>query len=186
MKNDLSKKSGFTIIELLVASAIFVTFLVVAVGSFTRVLQVQRTLARRIVMTSALEATIESIAREIRIGQEFTPLNATANSISFKSFSTHAIDPSSISYTFDVGTIKKTDSVYEGSVTPSNVIIKNGTFIVSQKDSCQPWRITIALSAIPAGSGMDKPEERVNMQTTVTSRILPVDIKGDPYRCKSM
>ena len=186
MEKKLPKRAGFTVIELLVASAIFVTFLAVAVGSFTRILQVQRTLARRIVMTSALGATIESIAREIRVGQEFSPINTNTQSVSFKSFSTHAVDPVTIAYTIGGGAITKTGAVAIAQITPSNTIIKNGTFIITQKDPCQPWRITIALSAVPNDPSLDKPEETVNVQTTITSRILPIDIKGDPYQCKSM
>lgn len=184
-KYFLENKKGFTVVELLVASAIFVIFLAVAVGSFTRILQIQRTLARRIVITSALGTAIETISREVRVGYDF-PIaqhNQPMGSLPFKSFATHDIEnPVDVTYSFSG------DKIVRGStqITPTDVVIKNATFIVNQKDKCQPWRITIVISAIPKGTGMDKPEETINVQTTVTSRILPIDMKGDPYQCKSI
>lgn len=201
-KYFLQNKKGFTVVELLIASSIFVIFLAIAVGSFTRILEVQRTLARRIVITSALGATIETISREVRVGYDF-PIarnNEPMRSLSFKSFATHDIEnPVDVTYSFIGDKITRftpTEVVIipmgggattEGVViTPTDVVIKNATFIVNQKDKCQPWRITIAISAVPKGIGMDKPEETINVQTTVTSRTLPIDIKGDPHKCKSI
>ncbi|TSC52647.1 MAG: Uncharacterized protein LiPW41_17 [Parcubacteria group bacterium LiPW_41] len=187
-KNILENKKGFTVIELLVASAIFVIFLAVAVGSFTRILQVQRTLARRIVITSALGTAIETISREVRVGYDFPIVqhNQPMGSLAFKSFATHDIEnPVDVTYSFDGDKIVRT-AAQSTQITPTDVVIKNATFIVNQKDKCQPWRITIVISAVPKGVGMDKPEEAINVQTTVTSRILPIDMKGDPYQCKSM
>ena len=179
MKNIISKKkSGFTVIELLVAAAIFTTFLTIAVGSFTRVLQIQRTLSRRIMVTSALGATIESMAREIRVGQKFD--GSAGSSINFESFYTHSDKPDPVSFSVSGTTITRNGI----QITPSDVVIENGTFILSQKDSCSPWRVTIVLRAHP--KDIVTPEDTVNVQTTVSSRVLPIDIKGDPYQCKNM
>ncbi len=186
MKKDISKKTGFTVIELLVASAIFSIFLAVAVGSFTRILQVQRVLARRIIMTSALGATIESMSREIRVGIEFPTdkINEESSSLSFESFSTHDVDPIDVTFSINGGVITRTaDGGSSIQITPSDLVIKSGKFIINQKD-CGPWRITLVLSAHP--KDIDKPEDTINVQTTITSRVLPIDVKGDPHQCKSI
>lgn len=181
MKKDISKKTGFTVIELLVASAIFSIFLAVAVGSFTRILQVQRVLARRIIMTSALGATIESMSREIRVGIEFPTdkINEESSLLDFESFSTHDVNPIDVTFSINGGVITRNGV----QITPSDLVIKSGKFIINQKD-CGPWRITLVLSAHP--KDIDKPEDTINVQTTITSRVLPIDVKGDPHQCKSI
>ena len=185
--NYFKQKKGFTIIELLVASSIFVIFLAVAIGSFTRMLQVERTLARRMTMASALQAAIESMAREIRIGQKFNPTNNSTQSLSFENFSEHVMEPVSVELSFDGGGIIKKNNYGTFTLTPSDVEVTNGHFFVSQTSPCEPWRITIAFAATPKDTNLkNRPEEKVFLQTTVTSRILPIDVKGDPYQCKSM
>lgn len=179
MKKEGKQKErcGFTIVELLVAVSVFSVFLAVAVGSFTRVLQIQRTLSRRIMVTSALGATIESMSREIRVGQEFTD---SGSGISFESFYTHDEDPEDVSFALS-GSVLTRNGI---QISPTDVVIESGKFILSQKDSCSPWKITIVLRAHP--KNFTGSEETVNVQTSVSSRILPIDVKGDPHQCKTM
>lgn len=183
IKNLKKKKAnGFTMIELLVACALFTTFLVISVGSFTRILQVQKALSRRIIITSELSAIVETISREVRMGYGF-PVevdNEPASRLAFKSFSTNDLNnPKNVEFIFDTGKIKKNDT----QITSDTIVVKSGKFIVNESD-CAPWRVTFVLSAYPRGHNV--PEETVNLQTTVTSRILPSEVKGDPYKCKEM
>ncbi|MFA5870627.1 MAG: type II secretion system protein [Candidatus Paceibacterota bacterium] len=180
-----SSLMGFTVVELLVASAIFTIFLTIAVGSFTRVIQVQRVLSRRMALVSSLGSVMESMTREIRIGYKFEYPNGMdvdneqLSSITFENFATHTTESTSTTFSIGGGAIMKgTDRL-----TPSDVVIKSGNFYLNES-SCGPWRVTIALTAHPIG--IDKNEDTVSIQTTVASRVLPAEVKGDPYQCKQM
>jgi prepilin-type N-terminal cleavage/methylation domain-containing protein len=180
-----SSLTGFTVIELLVASAIFTIFLTIAVGSFTRVIQVQRVLSRRMALVSSLGSVIESVSREIRVGYKFEDPNGMEvdneqlSSITFENFATHTIESTSTTFSIGGGAIMRGAD----RLTPSDVVIKNGSFYLNESN-CGPWRVTIALTAHP--EGIDKKEDTISIQTTVASRVLPAEVKGDPYQCKQM
>jgi len=190
MNNEQKKRSssqtGFTVVELLVASAIFAIFLTIAVGSFTRVIQVQRVLSRRMALVSSLGSVVESMAREIRVGYKFEYPNGMdvdneqLSTITFESFAGHVTDISSpTTFSISNGVIMKGTN----QLTPSDIVIKKGNFYLNESN-CGPWRVTIALTAHP--KGIDKKEDTVSVQTTVASRVLPAEIKGNPYQCKQM
>jgi hypothetical protein len=94
-----------------------------------------------------------------------------------------------IGYSLDVNAngaayIKKTVTGVPASskMTADNVNVTDLCFIVKQVDGvgninstqCYPWRVTILMTvdAIPAGSSVSP----VNLQTTVSSRVLPGEL----------
>ncbi len=181
-KTELHRR-GFTIVELLVAISIFITFLAVAMGSFGHILRLQRLLAKRIATVSSLGIVAEQIQREIRTGYNF-PMNVsqqTQGSLTFDSLATYPAE--AVTY-MNVGGAIMRNGV---SVTPSSMNVKTLSFTVSEvrggARECGPWKITFFISAVPSSS--DTPENTVHAQTTITSRILPEDVKDDPYACKT-
>lgn len=176
-----SNREGFTIVELLVAVSIFVTFLAIAMGSFGHILRMQRLLAKRIATVSSLGIVTEQIQRELRTGYNF-PMSvslASQDSINFDSLATYPSE--NVTYALSNGAILRNGV----SVTPSSMKIKSLSFTVSEVRGgaieCGPWKITIFVTAVPARA--DTPEDTVRAQTTVTPRVLPQDVKGDPYGC---
>ncbi len=72
--NDMKKNhsnSGFTLVELLVAIALFTIIVGVAVGGFTNALRTQRQVSSLIATQSNVSLALEQIAREIRTGYLF-------------------------------------------------------------------------------------------------------------------
>lgn len=181
--NTKLKREGFTIVELLVAISIFITFLAVAMGSFGHILRLQRLLAKRIATVSSLGIVAEQMQREIRTGYNF-PMNVsqqTQGSLTFDSLATYPAE--SVTYMNFGGAILRNGV----SITPSSMNVKTLTFTVSEVRGgireCGPWKITLYINAVPTGS--DTPEDTVRAQTTITSRVLPEDVKDDPYACRT-
>ena len=189
-------REGFTIVELLVAMSLFVTFLAIAVGSFGNILRMQRMLSKKIMLTSSLGIVTEQIQREIRTGFDFsvngTPMMDvklnTSDSLTFQSLAQYP--PEVVTFAKAVSANPSVgDSITRNgvSITPSTMKIKTLSFTVSEIRGatsllCGPWKITIFISAVPLGS--DTPQDTVYAQTTITSRVLPQDMRNDPYNCK--
>ncbi len=76
-------KKGFTLIEVLVAIAIFSIVVMIAAGAFTRALQTQREVAALISAQSNGSLTLEQMSREVRTGYFFcaTSTSTYANEV---------------------------------------------------------------------------------------------------------
>lgn len=180
-----SHREGFTIVELLVAISIFTTFLAIAMGSFGHILQLQRLLAKRIATVSSLGIVVEQMQREIRTGYNF-PMGVnllTQDSLIFDSLATYPAE--TVMFANAGGAITRNGV----SITPSSMNIKTLSFTVSEvrgggTPACGPWKVTLFVSAAPTGS--NAPEDIVRAQTTITARVLPQDVKDDPYGCRAL
>ncbi len=195
-RTHIAKREGFTIIELLVAMSLFITFLSIAIGSFGNILRMQRVLSKKIMLTSSLGIVTEQIEREIRTGFDFSVSGVpmmdvrqnTSDSLTFQSLAQYPPETvtfaKSVSANPNIGDAITRNGV---SITPSTMKIKTLSFIVSEVRgatslACSPWKITIFITAVPLGS--DTPQDTVYAQTTVVSRVLPEDMRNDPYSCK--
>lgn len=164
------KKSGFTIIELLVAMSIFVILTTIVAGAFIQSLRSERRLVALMSVSNNVGLTLEQITREIRTGYKFSSGGANL------SFSSAA---GNISYSLVGNKIQR--SIGGGGaqdVTADNVSVTSLNFIVSREGQaamnyCTPWRVTIVMtvSAAPAVANSS-----ITLQTTASSRILPREV----------
>lgn len=173
------KEGGYTIVELIVAMSVFTILLTVAVGIFTRTIRIQRSLVYRMAVNNNAGLVLEQISRDIRTGYFFCgngadPCDEDGSSVSF-------IDHKGrdVTYLLDEnGAIAKT-TAGAGTValTAGDIVVKYFNFRVTQIDSdiCNPWRITIRMRI---GSDETDPGQDVMLQTTVSSRVLPVEAAG--------
>jgi prepilin-type N-terminal cleavage/methylation domain-containing protein len=169
-----NKKSGFTIVELLVAMSIFVILITIAVGAFIQALRSERRLTSLMTVSNNASSVLEQMAREIRTGYLFSPQPICGNSISFN---TSASGVSSV-VSYDLSSVGSRGVIRRNgqNLTADNVNVSKLCFLVSQDSTslCSPWRVTIAatvdafpLSAVVASTAI---------QTTASSRILPRDM----------
>lgn len=70
-KSPAASRRGFTLIEMLVAIAIFTTTISIAVGGFITALRTQRQVSALLAANNNLSLTLEQMAREIRTGYNF-------------------------------------------------------------------------------------------------------------------
>lgn len=181
-------KNGFTIMELLVAMSIFAVVIAVAVGIFNNSLRGERRLVSLMSVQNNMNAALEEMAREMRGGYLFTetsPMGSCTSTISFLSptgqgTTTYALSSGAINRT---GYYPSVGSSLTTRETGTDVKVDNLCFMVNQYPtstgavpSCSPWRITIFASVEPAVQNPSSLIQPFDIQTTVSSRVLPKDM----------
>ena len=194
MKKTKIKTSirGFTLIELMVAVSVFSMVMMISMGSILSVLDANRkSQANRTVMDN-LNASLESMTREIRFGHNYYcgSNNLSSNTslvdcaISDGSpagtFSFTASSGYQVIYLYSSGKIVK--NVYDagglpvsglsGDVTSSDIIIDKLTFRVSGSSSSdlQQPRVTIAIKG--HSGAKTNLQSTFSVQTTISQRIF--------------
>ncbi|MFH1161909.1 MAG: type II secretion system protein [Candidatus Jorgensenbacteria bacterium] len=185
----LSLPNGFTVVELLVAMSIFAIFLSIAFGVFVQAVKGQRELTRFMAVQNNAGLVLEQMMREMRTGYWFcdgtengaAPCETSGNSLTFKNH-----EGEMVRYRLDSEKVgRQVVGVDDDPVplTSSVVRISNLQFLVTQQGNpCVPPRITVAMQAGLAGAGNVAP---VNLETSVSSRVFPVDVKGASLSLRS-
>ncbi|MDP2704044.1 MAG: type II secretion system protein [bacterium] len=154
---------GFTLVELIVAMGVFVTAITIASGVFIQGMRSERGLTEAIAVNNEMSLALERMAREIRVGYEFSP---SGGELSFKTRDGDVVYALSGS-----GVILRGGK----EITGQNVQVENLKFIVFQQSNnlCSPWRVTVSMSVRARGST----QKFLPIQTTVSSRTLPADLE---------
>ena len=161
---DFEPESGFTIVELLVSISLFVIIMGIVSGVFTQSMRTQRAIVALNAAISNAQLTIEQIAREARTGQNFS---ITGGELNF----TNAKEDNVI-YRLNGEAIVRGINAKFGPLTAENVLVKNLKFISAGDSSAdgRPPKITIIMQIgtkeLQTGSAL------INLQTTISSRIL--------------
>jgi len=162
------KIKGFTVAELLVAVAIFMTVISIAIASFTRSLRIQRAITMMMAINDNASLTLEQMMREIRVGEQFESSEPPEPSrLSFIRYISG--QPVKVSYQFNNNAIERGEGVTPAyaPISASNVKIKYLKFILS---AGVPWRVTIAMGV--GSASPDLANVVTNIQTTVSARNL--------------
>lgn len=174
-KKHITEKSAFTIVELLVAMSIFTIVIVLVVGIFIQGLRSQRILNHLMAINDNTALVIEQAAREMRTGYDFCPPDAdpacSPTLMNFVNFRGERVI-----YSFEMAGIARNGIV----LTTPEALITDAGFILSQNDSdanpddnaCNPWRTSIFMTV---NSSDPEIQQVSRIQTTVTSRVLPID-----------
>jgi prepilin-type N-terminal cleavage/methylation domain-containing protein len=175
MKQFFKKaKCGFTIVELLVGMSIFVIIVSIASGIFIRSIKNERRMIVTNEVVDNLNSALELMGREIRGGYNFTPSPSSAGSVTNTSLTFNGPTDATVTYSFGSNSIQRNGV----KITSPDIQITNLTFNVMQiSNACSPWRITIFIEALPAGSGNDI--SPIYLQSTISSRVLPKDMPLD-------
>jgi len=164
-----SKKSGagFTVMELLVSSSLFIILIAIASGAFIQTLRTQRTVTNLSASLNDVSFVIEQIAREVRTGSSFSG-SASKDTLRFR-------DPDGIEIGYkhrgsQIGRCEgacSLDSDYDPLTAP-DVNLSSATFILQGASSFdgEPPRVTILLS-VEGESNI-----KINLQTTISARRL--------------
>lgn len=185
MLNTYKKQQGYSIIEALIAMAIFVTVVTVAVNAFAGALEAQRIVSAEQTIAENVNFAMEFMSRQIRTAVRSTDSDCVTVGDTFK------VEPPIITFTNDDGDCIRfrtqgQNLVYvpDATATPVEVVnlISNPRVSVDRfsiydqgiedGDGGQP-RITLVIEASwdePANS--KAPNVRLMLQTTVATRIL--------------
>jgi prepilin-type N-terminal cleavage/methylation domain-containing protein len=185
MKNKIEQKSnpevqvlgfrfqnrGFTLIEILIASTIFVLLISIVTGIFLGVVAAQRKTVAVRTLQDSIRYAIEAMSRDVRTGYDFSLFQ---NELRFTSTIGGGIQQ--VSYRLNGSVLEKGISDGMGgytfsALTPGNLTIDYLNFYLAGEslgDQRQP-RITVTLGAT-AGQGVQ--ETKINVQTTLSQREL--------------
>jgi prepilin-type N-terminal cleavage/methylation domain-containing protein len=182
----LDSRSGFTVMELLVAIALFSVVISIAVGGIIISLRSQRELSSLIAADNDVSLALEQMAREVRTGFNFcrgaTPCASTiaagscglgivSSGVSPEIDFTNA-DTNSISYTLAAGTIERSESGVAKPITGSNAAVKSLQFSMFGTSSADCWPARVTISVVFTSKDLLFQDVLIHLQTTITSRQL--------------
>jgi prepilin-type N-terminal cleavage/methylation domain-containing protein len=179
----MKKNQGFTLVELIVAIGIFLSVVAIASGIFIRSVRTQRFIGEIMAMNSNASLALEQIMREIRSGfdLEVTDSGSTCgatlgDTLTFTRARNNAT--TTVIYRWDqaASDIERTEKIPPATIlttvlTAADVNVSRFCFSVSQIDPAAPWRLSLFLQVGSRDNSL--PGNTVNLQTTVSARILP-------------
>ena len=162
------ENSGFTLVELMIASGLFIILISIATGAFINTLRTQRIITNLSESLNNTSFAIEQIAREVRVGFGF---DNGGNTLEFTNSSGNDVVYSLKNNSDGNGDGQGIERCEEGvcrMITAPEVNISNLEFILQGdlEGDREPPRVTILISV------MGEKGIKVNMQTTISSRIL--------------
>lgn len=160
-----AQRGGFTLVELLVAMALFSIAISVAVGGFVRALRTQRQLIALIAANSNASLAIEEIAREMRTGYDFACAGSLSpcEELQFTSASGEAVRYRTVD-----GALERGTGASFQRMTAENVFIQDLWFSLNDNNGRNPPLITVTLGV--SGRGRDAGASVTTLQTSVSSR----------------
>ncbi|OGZ33754.1 MAG: hypothetical protein A2Y98_03225 [Candidatus Portnoybacteria bacterium RBG_19FT_COMBO_36_7] len=167
IQKNKSAIKGFTLIEVLVATAIFVTVLMVTVSIFLMAIKNQRRSFEIQNLQDNARFIIERMSKEIRMG-EFKDVDVGEGEN--KNLSIFNQENKPIKYQFHAdGNIKRNDESEPGTPQPinSSQVKVTGKFYLVNVDDKQP-RVTINMTLTPVTETTNSP--KITVQTTITMR----------------
>ena len=171
----LSRKKGFTLIELVVAVGLFSIIVAIAIGGFIRALRTERQVTGLLSANSNVSLAIEQMAREILTGYDFC---VRGNSCSLSELSFQNAHGVSVSYCLQgQGLFRGTGpgsciGSTGNTITAANVLVQYLNFIVSgnQNTDGYPPRVTIAIGVSSNTAGISG--SIIHLETTVSARVV--------------
>ena len=159
------KMAGLTIIELIVAIGIFSLVIAMTVSIFVLAITTQRRITALKNVEDNIRFTLESMAREIKTGKDFS---TGVNSLSFTND-----NGESVVYRLNANIIEKSSDggINYSAVTGSEVTINYLNFYLigeSTGDGLEP-RVTITMSATSQAGNQSA---NLKVQTTISERLL--------------
>ncbi len=159
---------GFTLIEMIVAVAVFSIVTTMALGSFLNVSDIQKKAMALRAVNDNLNFAVETMMREIRTGTDYCSTTCSPSSFNF----TNSLGDLMV-YALDGSVIKRSSNGGSFlSLTSAEVEIENLLFIVSGEeagDNLQPI-VTIIING--SSGEKEKVKSRLNLQTTISQRTI--------------
>ncbi|MEK7177044.1 MAG: type II secretion system protein [Patescibacteria group bacterium] len=185
MSNVNKKNKGFTLVELLVAIALFITIMTVSMSSIVGILDANRKSRSLKTALSNLNLAMESMAKEMRFGTNYhcgstgtitTPQNCAGGG-TFVSF----LSSDNLQITYSTTTTTLYKQVWPNyptppappfiAVTASEIIMDSVTFYTFGSDSSDTLQPKIIIRII-GHAGTIKGRSDFTLQTLVSQRFL--------------
>lgn len=166
-ENRIKFSSGFTLLEMIVATGIFLIVVVIAMAALLNVTSVQKKTASFRAVTDNLSFSLEKIVREIRYGKDYGDGNFTSGD----SFVFTNSSGNKIKYELSDNRIKRTETNPDNVIssvlmTAPEVVIENLYFIKGQ--NTRP-SVTIIINGYSGDENINTKSD-LNLQVTVSQR----------------
>lgn len=159
---NFQKSEGFTLIELIVAMAVFSTVITIVSSIFVRTVGSQRKNINQQEVLENARYVLEIMGRAIRQSSIQTA-NGTSDSLDI----THPVK-NLITYQLDNGQIKETSGGITDALTSPEVLVDGLSFIVQGNELSTKPRVTIVISLNNAQPSANA--NSIKLQTTITPR----------------
>ena len=189
----MRRRRGFTLVELLIAIALFSILITVAVGGFTKALHTQSEISALIAAESNAGLAIEQITREIRTGTDFCAVDAVSGRSlcdcpAVDAFTGAPVcsnlafvnaEGQTVMYYVNNGVLEK--SVDGGSTfapaTGSDATVSYLTMTILDNTPGDYPRVTFSVGVSPNDPALAS--QVLNLQTTVSVRAKACDASGN-------
>ncbi len=167
-----NNKSGFTLLELLIASSIFLILIALASGTFIQTLRTQRIITNLTESMNNAAFTIEQIAREVRLGFNFNDRTGEVDTLTFTNSDGDDISYKLITYnggeSRGIGRCTGSGCTDYAPITSPDVYVEKMSFVLkgAERGDGFPPRITILITV------KGEKDIRVSLQTTISSRVI--------------
>lgn len=188
---------GFTLIEMIVAIALFSVVITIAIGGFVNALRTQRQVAALLASQSNVSLALEQMARDIRTGYLFChapsstqPMPECGCSVSGSTWTCSALnyfsaESQNVEYRFNNNALEKGISGVFDPVTGDNVSVKYLTFILFGNTEGDQWnpRITIAIGIAPSSTDPTISNDVLDLQTSISARQIDCSVASGTVSC---
>lgn len=157
---------GFTVIEALVATAIFSVIAIIIGGILIQSIRIQKRSSLALKIQENAMTILETMAREIRVS-DITNQNSECAISSLTMV--HPID-GTINYTRDNGMIRKTTGGIANFISSSDIVFSSLLFCIKGSDLGDNTQIRVTIVA--SITDKDATSNPIDIQTTVTSRVI--------------
>ncbi|NTV22451.1 MAG: prepilin-type N-terminal cleavage/methylation domain-containing protein [Candidatus Yonathbacteria bacterium] len=162
-------QGGFTLVEMIVAVAIFATVVLVAVGALLSIIDANRKAnALRVVMEN-LNFAMESIARDVRTGDTYSCSGlgdcSGGDSLSFKDQ-----DDLPVSYTLSNHVLLRVAGGESIAVTSPSVYVEDVSFSVTGSSSGDGIQPRVLMTIVGYAGSFGKNRSSFSLQTTISQR----------------
>ncbi len=195
-----SAAAGFTLVELLVAIALFSILVAVATGGFVNALRTQRQVAALIAAQSNAGQALEQMAREVRTGYLFchdTSGNPTCHdalgnictaaglTLDCSDLDFYNSQSANVVYSLGGGELVRAENGIPQPITGVNVAIRYLTFSIFGNTEGDHWnpRITIDMGVAPNSNDPALTNNVLDLQTTISARGIDCITGGGAGAC---
>lgn len=166
-----NKQSGFTLLEMLVAVAIFAVVMTMTMSAFLNIVDIQAKAESFRKVNDNLNFAMEAMMREIREGYGYNDCTTPCENISFTS-----VNGNSILYSKEeigeIGYIKRTEDSVESRITSESIDIELLEFTTKGFDINDTDQPLVIINLQGKSGKKTKTESMLNLQTTVSQRKL--------------
>lgn len=169
-----SKQKGFTLVEMLVAVAIFSVVMIIAVGSLVSIIDANRKARTQKTVLNNLNATLETMSRNIREGNNYMIVSPSH-------FSFTDVKGRSVEYRLVGGLInRRIDGGTMSPITADEVQVDQLQFEwITNSDITDPVRKVLVTVRGTVGPSTDRASSEFNIQSLVSQRYRP-SVGGAP------